>query len=107
MRHILVDHARKHGAAKRGNGTRLSLDEAIDLAAEQNIDFVALDDSLRKLAELDNEQCRIVELRFFGGLTIEEIAIMLEISEMTVSRKWKTAKLWLHDQMGCNVPHES
>lgn len=106
MRHILVDHARKHGAAKRGNGTRLSLDEAIDLAAEQNIDFVALDDSLRKLAALDNEQCRIVELRFFGGLTIEEIAMMLEISEMTVSRKWKTAKLWLHDQMGCNIPHE-
>jgi RNA polymerase sigma factor (TIGR02999 family) len=104
MRHILVDHARKHGAAKRGNATRLSLDEAIDLAAEQKIDFIVLDDSLARLAMLDSEQCRIVELRFFGGLNIEEIATILEVSEMTVSRKWKTAKLWLHDQLRTNPP---
>ena len=100
MRHILVDHARKHGAAKRGHGAeRSSLDDAVVLAAERNIDFLALDDALKMLAVLDEEQSRIVELRFFGGFTISEIAGILDVSEMTVSRKWKTAKLWLQDQM--------
>ena len=100
MRHILVDHARKHGAAKRGNGVEtLSIDNALALATERNINFLTLDDALTRLAALDEEQSRIVELRFFGGLTIQEIASILHISEMAVSRKWKTAKLWLHDQM--------
>jgi len=100
MRHILVDHARKHTAAKRGHGAeRSSLDAAVDLATDRNIDFLALDDALKMLALLDEEQSRIVELRFFGGLTISEIAGILGVSEMTVSRKWKTAKLWLQDQM--------
>jgi RNA polymerase sigma-70 factor (ECF subfamily) len=100
MRHILVDHARKHGAAKRGHGAeRSSLDDAVVLAAERNINVLALDDALKTLAVLDEEQSKIVELRFFGGLTISEIAGILEVSEMTVSRKWKTAKLWLQDQM--------
>jgi RNA polymerase sigma factor (TIGR02999 family) len=100
MRHILVDYARKHSAVKRGHaGERFSLDDAIGLAAERNINFVALDDALKALADLDEEQSRIVELRFFGGLTISEIASLLEVSEMTVSRKWKTAKLWLQDQI--------
>ena len=100
MRHILVDHARKHSAAKRNHGAgKISLDDALDLAAERNINFIALDDALKRLSSLDEEQSRIVELRFFAGLTIEEIANMLDISEITVSRKWKTAKLWLHDQM--------
>jgi RNA polymerase sigma-70 factor, ECF subfamily len=99
MRHILVDHARKHTADKRGRGGKLSLDEAVDLAVERNIDLVALDEALVVLASLDAEQSKIVELRFFGGLTIKEIAEMLEISEMTVSRKWKTAKVWLHQQV--------
>ena len=103
MRHILVDHARKHTADKRGHGTgKLSLDDAVDLAAERNIDLVALDEALVELAALDAEQNKIVELRFFGGLTIREIAAVLEISEMTVSRKWKTAKLWLHQQVNRN-----
>lgn len=103
MRHILVDHARKHTADKRGHGTgKLSLDDAVDLAAERNIDLVALDEALVELASLDAEQNKIVELRFFGGLTIREIAAVLEISEMTVSRKWKTAKLWLHQQVNRN-----
>lgn len=100
MRHILVDHARKHSAAKRGHGAeRSSIDDAVNLAAEKNINFIALDDALKTLALLDEEQSKIVELRFFGGLTIAEIAQILEVSEMTVSRKWKTAKLWLQDQM--------
>src|SRR5687767_11776586 len=100
MRHILVDHARKLSADKRGRRPgRVSLDDAIDLAAERNINFIALDDALKTLATLDAAQSRIVELRFFGGLTIKEISEMLQISEMAVSRKWKTAKLWLHNQM--------
>ena len=100
MRHILVDHARRHTADKRGNGAiRHSLDEAVDLASEENIDLVALDEALRKLAALDPEQCRVVELRYFGGLTIPEIAEVLQIGEITVSRRWKTAKLWLHEAL--------
>jgi RNA polymerase sigma factor (TIGR02999 family) len=100
MRHILVDHARKHTADKRGHGTvKLSLDDAVDLAADRNIDLVALDDALVTLASLDAQQSKIVEFRFFGGLTIREIAEILEVSEMTVSRKWKTARLWLHQQV--------
>lgn len=100
MRHVLVDHARSHGAAKRGHGAqRSSLDDAVGLAAERNINFLALDDALKVLAELDEEQSKIVELRFFGGLTIPEIAEILKTSEISVSRKWKTARVWLHDQM--------
>jgi RNA polymerase sigma factor (TIGR02999 family) len=100
MRHILVDHARKHTADKRGHGTgKLSLDDALDLAADRNIDLVALDDALVTLASLDEQQSKIVEFRFFGGLTIKEIAEILGVSEMTVSRKWKTARLWLHQQV--------
>jgi len=103
MRHILVDHARRHSADKRGQGAgKLSLNDAIDLAAAQNIDLVALNDALVTLAVLDEEQSKIVELRFFGGLTINEIAEILEISEMSVSRKWKTARLWLHQQVSRN-----
>jgi len=103
MRHILVDHARRHRADKRGHGTvKLSLDEAVDLAVARNIDLIAVDEALRTLAALDAEQSRIVELRFFGGLTIKEIAESLQISEMSVSRKWKTAKLWLHEQVARN-----
>ena len=100
MRHILVDHARKHSADKRGSGERrLSLDEAVSFAEDRDVNLVALDDALKTLATLDEEQSRIVELRFFGGLSIKEIASVLDISETTVSRKWNTAKLWLHDQI--------
>lgn len=103
MRHILVDHARKHTADKRGQGgTKLSLDDAVDLAAARNVNLISLDEALVTLATLDEEQSRIVELRFFGGLTIRETAETLEISEMTVSRKWKTARLWLHQQVTGN-----
>jgi RNA polymerase sigma factor (TIGR02999 family) len=100
MRHILVDHARKHAAEKRGSGERkLSLDEAVSFAAERDVNLVALDDALKELAALDEEQSRIVELRFFGGLSIKEIAAVQDISETTVSRKWNTAKLWLRDRI--------
>src|SRR5918911_2273336 len=80
MRHILVDHARKVHAEKRGGGERkLSLDEAVSFFAERDVNLVALDEALNKLAEMDAQQSRIVELRFFGGLKIEEIAEVLKI----------------------------
>jgi RNA polymerase sigma factor (TIGR02999 family) len=97
MRRILVDHARERNAEKRGGGTtKLSLDEAISFAQEKEVDLVALDDALQTLALLDDGQSRIVELRFFGGLTIEETAEALRISPATVKREWTLAKAWLH-----------
>jgi len=100
MRHILVDYARTHQRQKRGGNLRkLSLDEAVGFFAERDVNLVALDDGLNDLARLDPQQSRIVELRFFGGLTIEEIAEVLQVSPATVSREWHTAKLWLHREM--------
>ena len=101
MRRILVDYARERNAQKRGGGvTKLSLDEAISFAPEREVDLVALDDALQSLALLDDEQSRIVELRFFGGLTIEETAEALRISPATVKkREWTLAKAWLHKRI--------
>jgi RNA polymerase sigma factor (TIGR02999 family) len=97
MRRILVDSAREKSAQKRGGGlTRLSLDEAVSFAQEREVDLVALDDALNSLAKLDAAQSKIVELRFFGGLTIEETAEALSISPSTVKREWTLAKAWLH-----------
>src|SRR5260221_5406773 len=97
MRHVLVDHARRHLASKRYRRViRVSLDDVVDVITEQHVDLVALDDALDRLTALDPEQGRVVELRYFGGLTVPEIAEVLGVAEMTVSRRWKTAKLWLH-----------
>jgi len=97
MRRILVDSAREKKAQKRGGGlTKLSLDEAVSFAQEREVDLVALDDALNSLAQLDAAQSKIVELRFFGGLTIEETAEALSISPATVKREWTLAKAWLH-----------
>jgi RNA polymerase sigma factor (TIGR02999 family) len=100
MRHILVDHARNHQRAKRGGGARkLSLDEAVSFFEQKDINLVALDEALTNLAKLDSQQSRIVELRFFGGLTIDELAEVLKISPATVSREWAMAKMWLHREL--------
>jgi len=100
MRQILVDYARKHRAAKRGaNNLTLSLDEAIALPNKRELDLVALDDALNRLARLDPQQSRIVELRFFGGLKIDETSQVLGISPATVKRRWATARVWLHHEM--------
>jgi RNA polymerase sigma factor (TIGR02999 family) len=101
MRHILVDHARGRNRQKRGGGAqKLSLDEAISFSSEKNeVDVVLLDDALRTLAEIDDQQARIVELRFFGGLTVEETAVVLHISPATVKREWRIAKAWLHNRI--------
>lgn len=97
IRRILVDHARGHRAAKRGGGAwKLSLDEAIAEQQRHDIDLVSLDDALTSLSELDPQQGKIVELRFFTGLSIEETAEVLGISPATVKRDWTTAKAWLY-----------
>jgi RNA polymerase sigma factor (TIGR02999 family) len=97
MRQILVNDALSHRAAKRGgNAVKITLDEAVGVAKQQDMDLVALDEALSRLATLDSQQSRIVELRFFGGLTIEETAEVLRISPATVKREWATAKAWLH-----------
>lgn len=100
MRHILVDYARSRLAAKRGAGaSRLALAPDFALPQRTDIDLVALDDVLRRLASLDEQQTRIVELRFFGGLSIEETAVVLGVSPATVKREWATARAWLHREM--------
>ena len=102
MRRILVDHARKTSAAKRGGSAlKLQLDESLAAPDEQQQpDLVAIDEALVKLAALDPQQGRIVELRFFGGLNVEETAEVLGISPRTVKRDWRVAKAWLHREIG-------
>ena len=100
MRRILVDHARASVAAKRGGDVeRLSLDENIDVTGERARELVALDEALERLAEIDPEKSRVVELRFFGGLSVEETAEVLGVSAPTVKRHWRMAKAWLYGQM--------
>lgn len=100
MRHILVDHARNRLAAKRGGGApRLTLDTQIASLRKPEMDLVALDDALKKLEAFDPQQCRIIEMRFFSGLSIEETASALDISPATVKREWATARAWLHREM--------
>ncbi len=96
MRRILTDSARARHARKRGREvTRLSLDEAPEVSRERSADFVALDDALNALASLDARKSQVVELRFFGGLSVEETAAVLDVSAQTVMRDWKMAKVWL------------
>jgi RNA polymerase sigma factor (TIGR02999 family) len=99
MREILVDHARRHRAAKRGSGLKLELNEAISLQAPPNIDLIALDTALNELARLDPQQSRIVEMRFFAGLSIEDTAKVVGISPATVKREWATARAWLRNEV--------
>jgi RNA polymerase sigma factor (TIGR02999 family) len=100
MRRILIDHARAHGAGKRGQDfQKISLDDNIDKAAERSAELIALDDALNALAVVDEQKSRIVEMRYFGGLTFEETAEVLGISAVTVKRHWRMAKAWLYGQM--------
>src|SRR5436190_6193042 len=100
MRSILVDHARSYAYAKRGGGARkIALDEAMIISEERAAEVVALDEALGQLAEIDPRQSRIVEMRFFGGLTIEETAEVLSLSPATIKREWSTAKAWLFHEM--------
>ena len=103
MRNILVDYARSRLAAKRGAGARrFTLDTKIALPQQgknEELDLVSLDDALNTLAGLDPRQSRIIELRFFGGLSIQDTAVVLGISHATVEREWAVARMWLHGEM--------
>lgn len=100
MRRILVDHARQHNAQKRGGEFHiLTLNEEIDKADEQSAELIALDDALTELAKMDPTKARIVELRYFGGLTTDETAEVLGVSSITVKRNWKMTKAWLYGQL--------
>ena len=100
MRRVLVDHAREHAAEKRGGPRRkVSLDEVDISTGERAADLVALDDALRKLAEVFPRKGKVVELRFFGGFSVEETAGVLGVSDKTVMREWESAKLWLYREL--------
>ena len=100
MRQILVDHARRHAAAKRGSGlANVSLDEAFVAARSDNTDLLALDEALSKLAAFDKRKCRIVEMRYFGGCTVEETAEALGVAGITVMREMRLAESWLRRYM--------
>lgn len=100
MRRILVNHAVKRNADKRfGSQTRLVLDEAISFAQDQEINVISLDEALNDLARFDEMQAKIIELRFFTGLNIDETAEVLGVSDSTVKREWRIAKAWLHDRL--------
>ncbi len=100
MRRVLVDYARKRRAAKRGgHGIRITLDESVAVAERRDVDVIALDDALTGLARLDAQQGKLVELRYFAGLGIEETAEALGVSPATVKREWVVAKAWLYREM--------
>jgi len=101
MRQILVDYARRHRAEKRGRGKTISLDDTglVERGKNEDLDIIALDDALQTLAQIDARKAKVIELRFFGGLTFDEAARVLKVSSMTVSRDWDTAKTWLHREI--------
>jgi RNA polymerase sigma-70 factor, ECF subfamily len=99
MRRILIDHARRKKARKRDGGQKILLDEAVSFANDKELDLIKLDEALRSLEKLDGRQARIVELRFFGGLSIEETAYVLKTSETTVKREWTFAKAWFQREL--------
>ena len=101
MRQILVDHARRHNAEKRGGEfEKMQLAESIVIASkEKSFELLALDEALQELATFDSQKSKIVELRYFGGLSVEETAEVLGVSEITVKRHWRVAKAWLYDRL--------
>jgi RNA polymerase sigma factor (TIGR02999 family) len=103
MRRVLIDHARAHATGKRGgSAVHLSLDDVQLPLAQRASDFIALDEALEKLAQFDERKCRVVEMRFFGGLSDEEIAEVLGVATRTVLRDWKKARLWLYRELSRN-----
>lgn len=108
IRRILVDYARGHRTTKRGGGAvKLQLDDALGVPGKTDLELVALDDCLNSLAELDPKQARIVELRFFGGLSIEETAEVMQSSPATVKREWSSARAWLFREMQRGVERDA
>ena len=108
MRRILVDHARaRHYQKRGGDRVRVTFDEALVVASEPREDFVALDDALEALAKFDERKSRVIEMRFFGGLSVEETASVLRVSPDTVMRDWRLAKVWLRREMRGARSHDA
>jgi RNA polymerase sigma-70 factor, ECF subfamily len=108
MREILIDYARTRNRAKRGGGqTPICIEDAGELAAAHEVDLMALDEALNVLERIDTQQRQIVELRYFGGLNIEETAEVLGVSPATVKRDWRMAKAWLHRELSSDAAHHS
>ncbi len=99
MRRILVDHARRHNLKRGGAIPHLSLDEAALVDGDRDADLVALDDAMNALAKIDPRKVQVVEMRFFGGLDVDETAAVLKVSSVTVKRDWRAAKLWLYREL--------
>jgi len=99
MRRILLDYARKHHAARRGSGQKVSLEDTMAISTEQGLDMIALDLAMQKLALLDASQAHLVELRFFGGLSVDETAQVMGISSASVKRAWSSARAFLHREI--------
>ena len=99
MRRILVDRARRHNLRRGGGVQHVSLDEAVVVGGEPGADLVALDDALNALARVDPRKVRVVEMRFFAGLSVEETALVLKVSPVTVRRDWSSAKIWLYREL--------
>jgi RNA polymerase sigma factor (TIGR02999 family) len=105
MRRILVDHARRHNAKRGAKAEHVSLDAEAVMCSDRSDDFVSLDDALNGLAERAPRKAQVVELRFFGGLTVEETAEVLRVSSITVMREWKSAKAWLYRELAGPTAH--
>jgi RNA polymerase sigma-70 factor (ECF subfamily) len=104
MRRILVDHARRHNLKRGGGVQHVSLEQAVGLGADEDTNLVALDDAMNALARIDPRKVQVVEMRFFGGLSVEEIAEVLKVSTVTVKRDWRTARTWLYRELtGANT----
>ena len=100
MREVLIDHARRRAADRRGGGwRRVPLDHVVDYFEEQGLDIVAVHEALDRLAELNERQGQVMTLRYFGGLTVPEVAAALEVSVVTVERDWRLARAWIRDQL--------
>ena len=107
MRRLLVDHARRHNANKRGNGfERVTIDEALDVPAPDQIPVLVLDDAIGRLEAIDPRLARLVEVRAFGGCTLEEAAEVLHVSESTAKREWRTVKAWLIRELYAERTHD-
>jgi RNA polymerase sigma-70 factor (ECF subfamily) len=108
MRRILVDHARaKHYQKRGGNAAKVTLDEGLVVATEPGPDFVALDEALEALAKFDERKSRVIEMRYFGGLTVDETAAVLKVSPATVMGDWRLAKAWLKRELRGDHPHDA
>ena len=107
MRRILVEHARRQNLKRGGEMQRVSLEEAVVVGGDRNTDLVALDDAMNALARLDPRKVQVVEMRYFGGLSVEETAEVLKVSAVTVMRDWSTAKAWLYRELTGGTGHGS